>query len=104
MFVGDRKGLDAVDPVDCRVDIIFIDEFLFAVDIAQKGGQIKIILRDQNSNRLDGPLDKSGLFHSLVLDLHDIVILYGLRDVPEAGDDEFSVMWFDVVKFFVRYE
>lgn len=27
------------------------------------------------------------------------MILYGLRDVPEAGDDEFSVMWFDVVKF-----
>ena len=43
-----------------------------------------------------------GGFHALVLDLHDIVILYGLRDVPEAGDDEFSVMWFDVVKFFVR--
>ncbi len=38
-------------------------------------------------------------FHALVLDLHDIVILYDLRDVPEAGDDEFSVMWFDVVKF-----
>ena len=40
-----------------------------------------------------------GGFHALVLDLHDIVILYDLRDVPEAGDDEFSVMWFDVVKF-----
>lgn len=104
MFVGDFKGLDAVDPVDGWVDIIFISEFLFPVDIPQKCRQIKIVLREQDPNRLDGPFYEVGGFHALVLDLHDIVILYGLRDVPEAGDDEFSVMWFDVVKFFVRYE
>ena len=104
MFVGDFKGTDAVDPVDGWVDIIFIGEFLFPVDILQECRQIKIILREQDPYRLNGPFYEVGGFHALVLDLHDMVILYGLRDVPETWDDGFSVMWFDVVELFVRNE
>lgn len=104
MFVGDFKGADAVNPVNGGVDIIFIGKFLFPVNIPQECRQIKIILREQDPDRFNGPLYEIWGFHALVLDLHDIVILYGLRDVPETGDDGFSVMWFDVMKLFVRNE
>lgn len=101
MLAGRAEGADAVDAVDRRVRVLRVFKALLPVNAAQIRGQIEIILRKQDADRLDRPAHRLGAPEPLIVQFQHLTLLHGLPQLPQAAQDGLPMVRLDIMELFI---